>query len=92
MLLYSVHYDADDIVPIVTSPQAESGSLETATSIKETGLPTLTIGPLVVQEVVPWANMDTTYNNTLFCHTPRNPHEAASESDDDVPACQEFLI
>lgn len=90
MLLNSVH--ADNVVLIVTSPQAENGSLETATSIVERGLPALTIDPQVVQEVVPWANMHTTYNNTLFCHTPRNPHEAASESDDDEPACQEFLI
>ncbi|BDA40871.1 hypothetical protein COCOBI_01-5250 [Coccomyxa sp. Obi] len=72
--------------------KAERGSLETATSIVERGLPKLATDPLVVQENVPWANMHTTYNNTLFCHTPRNPQESASESDDNEPACQVFHI
>lgn len=72
--------------------KAESGSLETATSIVERGLPTIATYSMIIQEVVPWANMHTTYNNTLFCHNPRSSQEAALESHDDEPVCQEVHI
>ncbi|CAL8466838.1 g6374 [Coccomyxa elongata] len=94
----SINADASERLHEAADPdgklpeKAEIASLETATSIVERVLPMLATNPLTVQEVVPWANMHTTYNNTLFCQIPRNPQEAASESDDDEPACQEFHI